>query len=230
MHGGGIPHTLHPDTRHPTAVEIPQVKPRFFARASSFRRWLHDHHAAETVLLVGFHKIGSGKPSMTYPEALDAALCYGWIDGVRRSLDATSYTIRFTPRKKGSIWSAVNLRHVARLRAAGLMQPAGLAAFLGRDTAKAKRYSFENRPRKLDPGSAGAFRANARAWAWFEAQAPGFRRTAIWWVMSARREATRARRLAALIESSAAGRKPAPFIVAAKDRAAAADRAASRSE
>jgi len=221
VHGGEIPHTLHPDTRHPAAVEIPQVKPRFFARVSSFRQWLHEHHAAESVLLVGFHRIGSGRPSMTYPEALDAALCYGWIDGLRKSLDASSYTIRFTPRKRDSIWSAVNLRHVARLRAAGLMQPAGLAVFLKRDKEKSKRYSFENRPRRLDPASTRAFKANARAWAWFAAQPPGYRRTATWWVMEAKGEETRARRLAALIASSAAGRKAPPFILAANDRAAA---------
>ena len=204
------------------------MKPRFFARVASFRQWLHEHHAARGEILVGFHRIGSGRASMTYPEALDAALCYGWIDGLRKSLDASSYTIRFSPRKPDSIWSAVNLRHVARLRAAGLMQPAGLAAFLKRDKEKSKRYSFENRPRRLDPASTRAFKANVRAWAWFAAQAPGYRRTATWWVMAAKREETRTRRLEVLIASAAAGRKAPPFILAAKDRAAAGLRAARR--
>jgi len=197
------------------------MKPTFFTTAARFRAWLHRHHAAKRELLVGFHRVASGRPSMTYPQALDAALCYGWIDGIRRSLGAASYTIRFTPRKRDSIWSAVNVRHVARLEAAGLMQPAGLKAFRERDRAKAQRYSFENRPRRLDPASTRTFKANPRAWAHFTAQAAWYRRTAVWWVMSAKREETRARRLATLIASSAAGRRAPPFNVAAKDRASA---------
>lgn len=200
------------------------MPPTFFPTASSFRKWLEKHHAAERELLVGFHKVGTGKPSITYPQALDAALCYGWIDGMRRSLDATSYTIRFTPRKRDSVWSAVNIRHVARLQAAGLMQPAGLKVFRERDRKKARLYSFENRPRRLDAAYAKTFKANRRAWTWFEAQAPWYRRTATWWVMSAKREETRARRLAALITSSAKGAKAPPFILGPEDRATAARR------
>jgi uncharacterized protein YdeI (YjbR/CyaY-like superfamily) len=194
------------------------LHPIFFPSASGFRKWLEKHHATDRELLVAFHKVGTGKPSITYPQALDAALCFGWIDGMRKSLDATSYTIRFTPRKRDSIWSAVNVRHVARLKAAGLMQPAGLKVFQERDRKKAKLYSFENRPSRLDAASARKFMANRRAWTWFDAQPPWYRRTAAWWVMSAKREETRARRLATLIASSAKEAKAPPFILDPKDR------------
>jgi uncharacterized protein YdeI (YjbR/CyaY-like superfamily) len=194
------------------------MKPTFFRTAKLFHAWLESHHATHRELIVGFHKINSGKPSMTYPEALDAALCFGWIDGVRRSLGAASYTIRFSPRKRDSTWSAVNLRHVARLKAAGLMQPPGLKVFKERNRAKAKLYAYENRPKRLDPDYARTFKANRRAWTWFEAQAPSYRRVAAWWVMNAKREATRARRLGILIASSASGTKAPPFILGPKDR------------
>ena len=194
------------------------MPPKFFRSAKLFDLWLQSHHATRRELEVGFHKVASGKRSITYPEALDAALCYGWIDGMRRSLDATSYSIRFTPRRPDSIWSAVNVRHVARLEAAGLMQPAGLKAFRERDPKKVEQYSFENRPRRLDPAFAARFKANRRAWTWFEAESPSFRRTATWWVMGAKREETRVRRLELLIACSARGVRPGPFLVAAKDR------------
>ena len=200
------------------------MQPTFFKTAKLFRAWLTTHHATDRELLVGFHKVGSGKPLMTYPEALDAALCFGWIDGIRRSFDDSSYTIRFTPRKRDSIWSAVNVRHVARLREAGLMQPAGLKAFRERDRKKARAYSFENHPRRLEATHAKTFKANRRAWSWFEEQAPWYRRSATWWVMSAKREVTRERRLATLIACSAKGAKAPPFILGPKDRAAAARR------
>jgi uncharacterized protein YdeI (YjbR/CyaY-like superfamily) len=200
------------------------MKPTFFRTAQLFHDWLESHHATHRELIVGFHKLGSGKPSITYPQALDAALCFGWIDGVRRSLDGTSYSIRFTPRKRDSIWSAVNLRHVARLRAAALMQPSGLRVFKERNRAKAKLYAYENRPKPLDPNYARTFKANRRAWTWFEAQAPSYRRVAAWWVMNAKREETRARRLAVLIASSAKGTKAPPFILGPKDRVPADSR------
>jgi len=200
------------------------LHPIFFPSASGFRKWLEKHHATDRELLVAFHKVGTGKPSITYPQALDAALCFGWIDGMRKSLDATSYTIRFTPRKRDSIWSAVNVRHVARLKAAGLMQPAGLKVFQERDRKKAKLYSVENRPRRLDAAYSKTFRANGPAWAWFETQAPWYQRSAAWWVMSAKREETRARRLATLIASSAKEAKAPPFILDPKDRPTAARR------
>jgi len=192
------------------------MAPTFFPSAAAFRAWLERHHHDGAELLVGFYKVGSGQPSLTYPEALDEALCYGWIDGVRRRRDATSYTIRFTPRHRGSIWSTVNLRHVARLTAEGRMRPAGLKAFRERDRAKTRRYSFENRPRPLDTAATRRFKADARAWAWFARQAPGYRRTAQWWVMSAKQEQTRDRRLAILIASSARGVKAPPFILTRK--------------
>jgi uncharacterized protein YdeI (YjbR/CyaY-like superfamily) len=194
------------------------MPPTYFKTAPDFRAWLERHHASSRELLVGFHKVGSGKPSITYPEALDEALCFGWIDGRRTSLGATSYTIRFTPRRKDSIWSAVNLRHVARLTAEGRMHAAGLKAFRDRDVEKTRRYSFENRPLPFDAAATRRFKADAKAWAWFSKQAPGYRRTAQWWVMSAKREETRARRLAILIASSARGVKAPPFILARQGR------------
>jgi uncharacterized protein YdeI (YjbR/CyaY-like superfamily) len=194
------------------------LAPTFFRSAAAFRQWLQRHHSTHRELLVGFHKVGTGKPSITYPQALDEALCFGWIDGIRKRFDATSYTVRFTPRKRDSIWSAVNIRHVARLEAAGLMRPSGLKAFRERDRKKANLYSFENRPRRLDPALARAFKADRRAWAWFEAQAPWYRRTAIWWVMSAKRQETQLRRLATLIASSATGTKAPPFNLGPRDR------------
>ena len=197
------------------------MRPTFFSRPSSFRSWLERHHATARELLVGFYKVGSGKPSITYAEALDAALCFGWIDGIRTGRDVASYTIRFTPRRLDSVWSEVNLRHVRRLTAAGLMAPAGLKAFRERNRAKSGLYSFENRPRALAPAYARTFKAHRRAWAWFAAQAPWYRRTTAFWVMSAKREETRLRRLAALIASSARGSKVPQLIPTAKERRAA---------
>jgi uncharacterized protein YdeI (YjbR/CyaY-like superfamily) len=149
---------------------------------------------------------------MTWPQSVDEALCFGWIDGIRKGLDAERYTIRFTPRRRTSNWSAVNLRRVPELIALGLMQPAGLRAYEGRDRRKDASYSYENRPEALAPGYEAEFSANADAWAWFEAQPAGFRRTATYWVMSAKQEATQRRRLAQLIVDAAAGRRPAALI------------------
>lgn len=205
------------------------MQPKFFPTAKQFRAWLESHHATRRELLVGFRKVGSGKPSVIYPEALDAALCFGWIDGVRKSLGATSYTIRFTPRKRGSIWSAVNLRHVARLTAAGSMHPSGLKAFEERDPARAKLYSYENRPKPLSPAYTRTFKASRRAWTWFETQAPSYRRVAAWWVMNAKQPVTRQRRLATLINASARGLKAPPFILAREERLKSRRRAAGRS-
>lgn len=189
------------------------MKPSFFRTQAAFRTWLARHHRTAEELLVGFYHVGSGKGGFTYPEARDEALCFGWIDGVRRNYDATSYTIRFTPRKRDSTWSAVNLERIRELKAEGRMRPAGLAIFEARDRNKARLYSFVNRPRDLDAGTKRAFRANKRAWTWFEAQAPWYRRTAVWWVMSAKREETRARRLRMLIESAERGERASPFNV-----------------
>jgi len=179
------------------------MKPRFFKAQSEFRRWLEKNHAKEAELIVGFYKKDSGKPSITYPEALDEALCFGWIDGVRRSLGDEGYTIRFTPRKPKSIWSNVNVRHVERLKKEGRMAPAGLKAYELKDPKKTGIYSFENRPRELAPAYEKKFRANKKAWEFFEKQPAGYKRLMIYRVMEAKQEETKERRLAQLIEVSA---------------------------
>lgn len=181
------------------------MKPRFFTAQEQFRQWLDKNHATETELLVGFHKKGSGKKSVTYAEALHEALCFGWIDGVRRNLDETSYTIRFTPRKPRSIWSNVNVRHVERLQKDGRMHSAGLAAFAKRDPKRTGIYAFENRPRELSPEYTKQFARNKAAWEFFQAQPPGYKRVVSFWVMGAKKEETQIRRLEQLIESSAKG-------------------------
>jgi uncharacterized protein YdeI (YjbR/CyaY-like superfamily) len=182
--------------------------PTFFATPAEFRAWLEAHHATASELLVGFHKKGSGLQGITWPESVDQALCFGWIDGVRRSLGDTSYTIRFTPRRARSIWSTVNIARAQELREQGLMHPAGIAAFEARSTERSSTYSFEQRgPIELSAKDAETLRANADAWAFFQAQPPSYRKAAIWWVISAKREETRCRRLATLIDDSANGRR-----------------------
>ncbi|MFN8448095.1 MAG: YdeI/OmpD-associated family protein [Anaerolineae bacterium] len=183
----------------------------FFKSAAEWRAWLESHHDNETEVMVGFYRKDSGKPSVTYHEAVEQALCFGWIDGVRQKLDADSYANRFTPRKPRSHWSQVNIGHVERLTAAGLMHPAGLKAFSERDPEKQNQYSFERENVQLDPAYEAQFRANAGAWEHFQSRPPSYRKPAIWWVMSAKQEATRLKRLATLIEDSAAGRKIAPL-------------------
>ena len=181
----------------------------FFAKPAEFRAWLEAHHETERELLVGFHKKGSRKPSITWPQSVDEALCYGWIDGVRRSLGEESYTIRFTPRKARSFWSNVNIRRAGELIAEGRMRPAGLAAFEARTGERSGVYSFEQEDREkivLTPEQEARFRANAAAWDYFQSCPPWYRRTATWWVVSAKREETREKRLAQLMEDSAAGR------------------------
>jgi uncharacterized protein YdeI (YjbR/CyaY-like superfamily) len=179
----------------------------FFPSAAAFHAWLAEHHAGATEVLVGFYKKDSGQPGITYAEALDEALCYGWIDGIRKGVDAARYTIRFTPRKRDSIWSQVNIRHIERLIAAGRMQPEGLRAFEARKPERTGIYSFEQGPCELAADYQTVFAANAPAWAFFQAQPPSYRQPACWWVMSAKREETRQKRLATLIADSAAGRR-----------------------
>jgi len=179
----------------------------FFATPAEFRRWLERNHAHARELWVGFYKKGTGKPSITWPEAVAEALCYGWIDGVRRSIDADSYRIRFTPRKPNSIWSAVNIRTAQELIAAGRMRPAGLAAFQSRREDLERRYSFEQGDVAFEPWMEKEFRKRKKAWAFFESQPPSYRKAATWWVVSARREETRRKRLQTLIDDSAAGRR-----------------------
>ena len=182
-------------------------KPRFFASGAAFRAWLERHHARSSGLLVGFHRKASGRGGLAYPEALDAALCFGWIDGLRRGSGATAYTIRFAPRRAGSIWSLVNIRHVARLRRLGLMAPAGLAAFKRREAAKSGIYSFERPPAEFTRAERALFRTRTGAWTFFDAQPPGWKRTIRGWVTGAKRKETRAFRLRALIEHSARGER-----------------------
>ena len=182
------------------------MKPIYFASPAEFRTWLEKHHAKEKELLVGFHKKDTGKPSMTWPQSVDEALCFGWIDGVRKRVDDERYTIRFTPRKPKSNWSNVNIKRVAELKDLGRMTPAGLKAFEERETKRDYAYE-ETRSRAFTPEPEKIFRANRKAWAFFEAQPPGYRRTAIFWVLSAKREETRLKRLDTLIDDSAHGRR-----------------------
>ncbi|HYK21873.1 MAG TPA: YdeI/OmpD-associated family protein [Pyrinomonadaceae bacterium] len=183
------------------------MKPKFFSTPAQFREWLDKNHDSATELLVGFHKKSSGKNSITYAEALDEALCFGWIDGVRRNLNETSYTIRFTPRKPRSIWSLVNVRHVERLKKEGRMHPAGLEAYERRDPQRTGIYSFEKEPVSLAPTYEKTFRQNKKAWKFFEAQAPYYKKLATHWLMSAKKEETRLRRLQHLIERAEKGLK-----------------------
>lgn len=187
------------------------AKPTYFAAPADFRAWLEKYHASRTELLVGFYKRGSGKPSITWPESVDEALCFGWIDGVRRSLGDDAYTIRFTPRKKTSIWSANNVARVAELTKEGRMAPAGLEAFSHRRPERTGVYSFERKGIKLSDEDEAVLRKNKAAAKYFDAQAPWYRRAAMHWVTSAKQEATRARRLLILIECCEAGRAVPPL-------------------
>jgi uncharacterized protein YdeI (YjbR/CyaY-like superfamily) len=188
------------------------VKPTFFATPLEFRAWLKRHHAKGRELLVGFYKRASGKPSITWPESVDQALCFGWIDGIRKSIDETSYTIRFTPRKARSTWSTINVNRVKKLTASGLMQPAGLRAFEQRKESKSGIYSYERRhAAKLPSDDERRLRANKKAWAFFRAQPPWYQRTAMHWIISAKKAETRQRRLTVLIEHSARARAIPPL-------------------
>jgi uncharacterized protein YdeI (YjbR/CyaY-like superfamily) len=178
-------------------------RPRFFPSLSAWRAWLEEHHAESKELWVGLYKKNSGRPSITWPEAVDGALCFGWIDGLRKSVNATSYKIRFTPRKRRSIWSAVNVKRATELSTMGSMHAAGLLAFQKREGKRSEIYSYEQRKAaKLPAAYEKGFRAYPAAWKFFRAQAPWYQRAAIWWVISAKREETRLKRLAALIEDS----------------------------
>lgn len=182
------------------------MTPTFFPAPAAFRRWLAQHHADATELWVGFYRKDSGKPSITWPESVDEALCVGWIDGIRKSLGDDSYMIRFTPRKAKSTWSTVNVRRATALLAEGRMLPAGRAAFEARDAKNSGIYAFEQRTAPtLGREATKEFRSHAAAWTFFQSQPPGYRKTATHWVTSAKLEATRARRLATLIADSARG-------------------------
>ena len=180
-----------------------EVKPKFFSSAIKFREWLEKNHDQKRELLVGLYKKNSGKKTLTYAEALDEAFCFGWIDGVRKNFDETSYTIRFSPRRPRSIWSRINVNHVERLKKEGRMMAPGLAAFAQKEDQRTGIYSFENAPRELPAKYLKVFRANKEAWKYFSAQPPGYRRLAVFWVVSAKREETQTQRLERLIETSA---------------------------
>jgi uncharacterized protein YdeI (YjbR/CyaY-like superfamily) len=190
---------------------------RYFATPAAWRAWLAKHHTTHDVLVVGFYKRGSGKPSITWPESVDEALCFGWIDGVRQSVDADRYTIRFTPRRARSIWSHKNIARMKELLAAGKVAPAGKRAFEARSSDRSGVYSFEQRRAlKLAPAQAKQLAANRRAAAFFAAQPPWYQRAAVHWIVSAKRDETRASRLAQLIADSAAGRTILPLTRPAK--------------
>jgi uncharacterized protein YdeI (YjbR/CyaY-like superfamily) len=182
------------------------AEPRFFRTQAEWRKWLEKNHATATEQVIGFHKAASGRRGMTRQEAVDEALCFGWIDGVTRGIDEHSWQIRFTPRQKRSVWSDINLRRFEELKDEGKVAPAGHGAHERRDPKLQKRYSFENRHVVLDPAYEARFRANRAAWAWFAAKPLSYRHPAVWWVMSAKKEETRERRLATLIADSEAGR------------------------
>ena len=191
--------------------------PTFFATPSAFRAWLQKHHKTADELWVGFYKKATGKPSITWQEAVDEALCFGWIDGIRKSVDAESFTNRFTPRRRGSAWSDVNTRRAAELLKAGRMRAAGRAAFDARDTKKTEAINRARRAPRLERPLQAQFKANQAAWAFFTAQPPGYRRMAIWFVMSAKRPETRAKRLGQLVAISASKRRLVPMAPAAKN-------------
>ncbi|MEO8043455.1 MAG: YdeI/OmpD-associated family protein [Spartobacteria bacterium] len=183
------------------------MSPTFFPNPTAFRRWLLKNHATATELWVGFYKKHTGRPSLTWPESVDEALCVGWIDGLRKTIDAESYQIRFTPRRRGSIWSAVNIRRVEVLTNEKRMEPAGLAAFSARVENRSGIYAYEQRSEKLPEPYVSLLRKNKTAWNFFEAQPPSYRKTIGWWIVSAKQEATRRRRLEKLIAESARGRR-----------------------
>jgi len=189
----------------------PEITARVFAHADEFRAWLERHHDSASELWVGYYKKGVPKTSITYKEAVDEALCFGWIDGIGRRIDDEVHANRFTPRTKRSTWSAVNVARMQELIASGRAHPAGIRAFEARTPERTGIYSYENRPADLPEAYRARLEANERAQAWWEAQTPGYRRAATWWVISAKQEATRQRRLEALIADSEAGRPIKPM-------------------
>lgn len=179
------------------------MSPVFFSTQNDFRTWLENNHTSETELVVGFYKVNSGKPSMTWSESVDQALCFGWIDGVRKTFDEDSYSIRFTPRKKTSIWSTINIKKMEVLIASGLMTDAGLKAFSFRKESRSNIYSHEKAPEVLSSDFEEQFKENAIAWEFFEKQAPSYKKVMIHWIMTAKQEKTRLSRLEKTIRTSA---------------------------
>ena len=180
----------------------------FFETAEKFALWLEKHGAKQTELIVGYYKRGTSRASMSWPESVDAALCFGWIDGVRKRIDEHSYQIRFTPRKARSVWSAINIERVRVIRAQGRMREAGSQAFARRLEQKSRIYSYEQvNTAALERGELARFRKAKSAWKFFQAQPPGYRKLVLWRIVSAKRAATRESRLAALIKASQEGRR-----------------------
>lgn len=183
------------------------MSPKFFKSPAAFRKWLEAHHAKSKELWVGFYKKSSGKPSITWPESVDEALCFGWIDGIRKSIDEESYKIRFSPRRASSIWSAVNIRNAEKLIKEKRMQPAGLEAYEARKDYRSGIYAYEQRSPELVEPYLGKLKRNKAAWKFFQAQPPGYRKVMNWWIVSAKQEATRLKRLDKLIEESSQGKR-----------------------
>lgn len=192
------------------------MKPTFFKTPSALRQWFEKHHDKHQELLVGFYKKDSGKPSITWPESVDEALCFGWIDGIRRGVDEVSYTIRFTPRRARSVWSAVNIKRVGELERQGLMKPSGLEAFAARRENRSGIYSYEQRTADLPEEYRRLVKKNKSAWKFFEAQPPSYRKAANWWVLSAKKEETRLKRLDKLIDYSARSQTIPQFTIIRK--------------
>ncbi len=193
------------------------ISPTFFETPAKFRAWLQKHHRTAKELWVGYHKKSTGKVSITWQESVDEALCFGWIDGIRKSVDADSYMNRFTPRRPGSFWSAINTRRAGELIKDGRMRAAGRKAYEARDAAKTAFHSSQRATPTLDRRRESQFRANRVAWQFFQAQPAGYRRLATWWVVSAKREDTRTRRFAQLMALCASRRRLMPMSPAAKD-------------
>jgi uncharacterized protein YdeI (YjbR/CyaY-like superfamily) len=188
-------------------MEKKSAQPTYFPTQATFRKWLQKNHEKAVELLVGFYKVGSGKQSMTWSESVDEALCFGWIDGIRKSIDEESYSIRFTPRKPKSIWSAINIKKIEELSKQGLMHPAGLAAFSRREENKSRIYSYEKEIATLSDDFLKIFKLNSKAWKYFQSLAPSYKNHAIHWIMTAKQETTKIKRLQELIRDSEAERK-----------------------
>jgi len=193
----------------------------FFESSAELRRWFEANHDTASELWLGYHLKRTGRPSVTWQDAVDQELCFGWIDSVRYSLSNDTTAQRLTPRRKGSVWSAINIKRFGELDALGLVHPNGRAAFERRDEARSRIYAYENRSRGFDAATEAAFRKHKRAWAFFESQAPSYRRTASFWVMSAKRDETKKRRLEKLIASSQAAERLASFVSTSRRRARA---------
>jgi len=183
------------------------IKPTFFKTPLSFRKWLEKNHETKKEFLVGFYKVKSGKQSITWSESVDEAICFGWIDAVRKSIDEESYCIRFTPRKPKSIWSKANIKKVEELSKQGLMRPSGLAAFLKREEKNSGIYSYEKEPSVLSNDYLNKFKSNTKAWSFFQTMAPSYQKATIHWVMTAKQEVTKLKRLRELINDCEAGRR-----------------------